>query len=255
MTLIATKVSRFGIVQASDSNLTAGNQPAGAGKKVFDLPFGRGALAVAGTYSVGSVEMDRWMSACISTYSAGSNSSLGAFAEHLRERLNRELTHDEREDFTMVQIGGYVEQGDGSAHPAMFFVTNVEGLNDDGSYREPAMDDCKLSEDFWDRDYKVAGTKVAVATGGWQSYFNGFPEGRIAYTALVSALNEFFAFARSVTSWRFRTPQSLEEVGALTELEFRAMDVMFQVSDYPARYIGGAPQVHLIAPPSNVVEL
>ena len=30
MTLIATHISKFGIVQSSDSNLTAGNLPAGA---------------------------------------------------------------------------------------------------------------------------------------------------------------------------------------------------------------------------------
>lgn len=39
------------------------------------------------------------------------------------------------------------------------------------------------------------------------------------------------------------------------DLEFRAMDVLFRSSDYPAPYIGGLPQIHLIAPPANTVRL
>jgi hypothetical protein len=198
--------------------------------------------------------MDEWMSATIDAYAMGSQPSLQGFAEHLRAILNSALTDEEREDLTLIHIAGYVDDA-GTSHPMLLFVTNVEGINDDGSYIWPGMRECRLSEDFWNRDYLDADTKLALASGGWQSYFNGFPEGRIAYTGLVSALNAFFNLARSVTTWRFRAPQSLEELGAVTELEFRAMDVMFRVSDYPAPYIGGEPQVHLIPPPPNVVAL
>src|SRR5260370_20344144 len=96
MTLIATHISKYGIVQASDSNLTAGLRLAGPGKKVFDLSFGRGALAVAGSYSVSGREMDAWMSDCIQDYGRGANPTLPGFAEHLRARLSSELTDDER---------------------------------------------------------------------------------------------------------------------------------------------------------------
>jgi len=253
MTLIATHISKFGIVQASDSNLTAGTQTAGPGKKVFDLPFAVGALAVAGTYSVGGREMDAWMSDCIDAYGKGPNPNLPAFAEHLRARLSTELTGDERDELTLVHISGYVDGLEG-AHPVLLFVNNIRGLNADGTYIGPGTKECQLTEDFWARDYPTNNnTRLAMATGGWHSYFNGFPEGRIAYLVLTRRLGAFFAETRSVPGWKFRVPKSLEELGAVIELELRTMDVLFRISDYPAPYIGGEPQVRLISPPANAL--
>jgi len=196
MTLIATHISKYGIVQASDSNLTAGGKVKSPGKKVFDLPFGVGALAVAGSYRVGGREMDAWMSECIDAY----------------------------------------------------------GMNADGSYIGPGKRECELSDDFWARDYpQQRETQVAMAIGGWHSYFNGFPEGRIAYLGLTRAFNAFFRQMWSVPGWMFRPPASLEEMGAFAEVELRAMDALSRSSDYPARYIGGEPQVRVIASPPNTV--
>lgn len=253
MTLIATHISKFGIVQSSDSNLTAGPGPAVPGKKVFDLPFGAGALAVAGSYSVNTQDMDVWMSECIDAYGKGASPTLPAFAEHLRARLSSELTDKERKHLTLIHIAGYVDEGAG-AHPVLLFVRNVRGMNSDGTYIGPGTKQCELSEDFWARDYpQNNGTRLALAVGGWQSYFNGFPQGRIAYLGLSRRLSHFFSEVRSVPGWKFRAPQSLAEVGAIAELELRVVDVMFRISDYAAPYIGGAPQVQLIAPPSNAI--
>lgn len=54
MTLIVTVVSDYGLIQASDSNITRedASEPV-AGRKVFRLGFVEGALALAGTYRVG----------------------------------------------------------------------------------------------------------------------------------------------------------------------------------------------------------
>ncbi len=51
MTLIATMISRYGIIQASDSNLTSPSGAVTTGKKVFRLGFANGALSVAGAYA------------------------------------------------------------------------------------------------------------------------------------------------------------------------------------------------------------
>jgi hypothetical protein len=51
VTLIATVISKYGIIQASDSNLTdTEGRAAGAGQKLFDLPFAPAALTIAGSY-------------------------------------------------------------------------------------------------------------------------------------------------------------------------------------------------------------
>jgi hypothetical protein len=253
MTLIATHISKYGIVQASDSNLTAGVRLTGPGKKVFDLSFGHGALAVAGSYSVNGREMDAWMADCIHDYGRGLNPTLPGFAEHLRARLSSELTDDERRALTLIHIGGYVDEPTG-AHPVLLFVRNVRGINPDGSYIGPGAQECEVSEDFWARDYRVNdSTKLALASGGWQSYFNGFPEGRMAYLGLTRSFNTFFRQVWSMKDWKFRPPASLQEIGAFVELELRAMDAMFRSSDYPAPYIGGEPQVRLIPAPANAI--
>ena len=253
MTLIATHISKYGIVQSSDSNLTAANRPAGAGKKVFDLPFGAGALAVAGSYSVSGTDMDEWMSGCIDAYGRTRTPTLHGFAEHLRVRLTAELTDGERQQLTLIHIAGYAEDP-ACTHPVLLFVRNVKGINPDGSYMWPATEECLLSEDFWARDFvEQKETRYAMSSGGWHSYFNGFPEGRIAYLFLTQALNSFFRQLWSVPGWKFRRPASLDELGSFAELELRAMDAMFKNSDYPAPYIGGEPQIQLIAPPRNAV--
>ncbi len=133
MTLIATHISKFGIVQCSDSNLTAGGKPAGVGKKVFDLPFGLGALSVAGSYTVSGRDMDAWMADCIDAYGKGPRPTLPGFAEDLRGRLSSELTDEEAEDLTLIHIGGYVDAND-RAHPVLIFVNNIVGLKSDGAY-------------------------------------------------------------------------------------------------------------------------
>jgi hypothetical protein len=62
MTLINTIVSKYGLIQASDSNLTrSGSATPETGSKVFHLGFTQAALALAGTYEVGSQRMDTWM--------------------------------------------------------------------------------------------------------------------------------------------------------------------------------------------------
>jgi hypothetical protein len=255
VTLIATHISKYGVVQASDSNLTADGQLAGPGKKVFDLPFGRGALAVAGSYSVSGRDMDAWMSDCIDAYGRRANPTLLGFGKHLRARLSAQLTDSERKHLTMVHIGGYVDEP-GGAHPVMLFVRNIRGMHLNGEYIGPGTKQCKVSEDFWARDYPDNHqTRVALASGGWHSYFNGFAEGRIAYLHLTRSLNAFFRQVWSVPGWRFRAPASLEEIGAFVELELRAMDAMFRSSNYPAPYIGGEPQVQLIPPPANAIAL
>jgi hypothetical protein len=253
VTLIATHISKYGIVQMSDSNLTAGGKLAGPGRKVFDLPFSHAALAVAGSYSVGGRDMDAWMDECIADYGNGEEPTLTGFAEHLRMRLSRELTESERARLTLIHIGGYVDDP-ACTHPVLLFVRNIKGMHPDGRYIGPGTRECSLSEDFWARDFvDNATTRMGMATGGWQSYFNGFPEGRIAYLGLTRAFNDFFRQLWAVPGWMFRAPTSLEEVGAFAELELRAMDALFRASNYPAPYIGGEPQVRLIPPPRNSV--
>jgi hypothetical protein len=64
MTLMLTHINKDGIIHASDSNLTANDgTEAGQAQKTFPIGFLKSGFALAGSYSVGGVHRDKWMTA------------------------------------------------------------------------------------------------------------------------------------------------------------------------------------------------
>src|SRR5207249_9642807 len=110
MTLIATAISNVGLVMASDSNLTSGTREyAGEGQKVFPVDGVGGALAVAGTYSIGGKPMNEWMRALINAYGVTATPTLSGFAHYLADHLSGEITTTEHRRGTLIHIAAYVE--------------------------------------------------------------------------------------------------------------------------------------------------
>jgi len=255
MTLICTVISNVGIVQSSDSNLTSGTTAAGVGKKVFNLGFSDGALALAGSFSVGGQSMDVWMPECISTYGVTAAPTVRGFSEYLGERLSSEMNDSEKRGGSLIHVAGYVRDRDG-AHPEMCFVRNVERIDEHTGDYMGFSDQFQVSEDFWRRDYLTPTTQAAIRDGGYQRYFNGFPPGRITFLGLSQM---FQVFLHQVWSgqpeWKFRPPRSLEELASFVALEIRAVCTMFGSSDYPAPYIGGDVQIETVSPPPGAVVL
>lgn len=254
MTLITTAISSYGIVHASDSNLTSGAGVAGTGQKVFRLGFADAALALAGAYSVGGQSMEDWMPATIAEYAATDRPRLREFAYYLGCRLSEEMNDEERQGGSLMHIAGYVEQ-DGAAHPEFFFVRNIEGIHPRTGAYVGRTKQFQVTEDFWTRDYLKHETRQALAEGGHQRYFNGTPDGRIVYLALSSWLRGFFGQVWANQDWRFRPPRSLDELASFVGLEIRAICTMFVSSDYSAPYIGGEVQIEKFEPPPNAVAL
>src|SRR5271157_3825469 len=134
MTLIATQVSQYGIVLATDSNLTdSAYRFARQSRKNFELPHQRGGLSVAGCWSVDGVPMDEWMPRFIARPETFAGGSLAAFAGHLRMALESEMLPAEKRLGSMIHIAGYAREGDGF-HPEFYFVRNFEKSEDDGRY-------------------------------------------------------------------------------------------------------------------------
>jgi hypothetical protein len=247
MTLILTHMSKYGIVQASDSNLSSQDAVAGTGDKVFQLAFGPGALAVAGSYGVGDEPMDVWMPEALLRYTTSSASpTLGGLAEDLRQRLEQEMTADQKKSSgSLIHIAGYTDEPE--PHPEMYFVRNIKHIEPSGAYSgfEETFD---VSEDFWTRDYPRYRSGML--------YINGYPEGRIGYLGFGRALDAFLQQVwNQHPEWRFRAPRSLDDQAALLELKLRAIATMFLISDHPAPYVGGAPQSIKIAPPAGAIQI
>ncbi len=165
MSLILTSISHLGIVHAADSNLTDElDQPAGEGQKVFELPYLRGGLSVAGCYSVGGVAMDAWMAEAILDYEHQDNPTLRGFSDSLRGKLEKEMTPDEKCSGSIVHVAGLVVDADGE-HPEFYLVSNVTGIDPTTGAYLGTGESFGMSEDFWSRDFSTASARSEFASG------------------------------------------------------------------------------------------
>lgn len=255
MTLINTIVSNYGLIQASDSNITRSDsaEPT-SGPKVFQLGFINAALALAGTYRVGSQRMDTWMPSCISDYATSPQPTLEGFAHYLKDRLDRELNDRQKADATLIHVVGYVSE-EGGTHPEFYFVRNAGTINDRTGAYEEIRDTFQVTEDFWTRDHNQPDVRDAFDAGGYQTYFNGTPDGRIAFVQFGQIFGAFLQRVWSQPNWKFRAPQSLDELASLVKLQIRTVGTLYEISDYRAPFIGGEPQIERITPPDDAVTL
>ncbi len=151
MTLIITHINRYGIVHASDSNLTgADDRDAGTGQKTFPITFLNAGLTVAGNYSVAHVSMDTWMNNFIKRQQGIANLTLEQFSRTLRDELQTNMLPDEKLGGSIIHIAGYVEQN-GRTHPEFWFVRNVHGINQQTGEYENIDETFDITEDFWTR--------------------------------------------------------------------------------------------------------
>jgi hypothetical protein len=254
MTLITTIVSNYGLIQASDSHVT--NYTTGTTKndpKVFPLGFADGALALSGTYRAGNERMDTWMPTRIAEYGASGSTSIEGFAHYLQARLDAELTATQASDATLIHIVGY-ERAD-TIHPVMYFVRNAWSINATTGAYEDIRHTFQVSEDYWGRDYGDDLAQIGPDPTRYRMYFNGTPDGRIAFFQFGQLFRGFLAAVFAQPNWRFRPPRSLDELAAMVELQIRTVATLYVMSDYPAAYVGGEPQVHKIPPPVGAVVL
>lgn len=247
MSIIITYLSSFGIIHASDSNLTAFDEAAGPGKKTFEVPHLKAGLTIAGSYAVGDKPMNTWMSEFINKESEIKNQTLAEFSEKLRGQLESDMTVEQKmNNGCLIHIAGYVKSEE-LVHPEFFFVRNIRGIDQTtGKYTDPS-ESFFISEDFWKRDayeHKEGATRL---------YVNGFPSGRATFIALHSHLDNFFYELWSQSSWEFRAPKTLKEEELFVDLRLRIINTLFGVSDYKAPYIGGSPQIFSISAPQNTI--
>lgn len=251
MTLILTHISRHGVVMASDSNLTSDDMSTSEGQKTFRIPHLNAALCVAGIYSVDGISMDKWMPTYIAS-SAETCSMLEEFSKELGNSLQLLMTEEERKAGTMIQIGGYHENGSKS-HPEMWFVRNIRTINMESGEYEGIGIDFVVSEDFWRRDCRDQQLMEQLSIDPvHQVYVNGFASGRISFVLFHKILNRFFIELWKNEMWNFRPPNSLKEVVEVIKMQLGLIGLLFRMSNYPATFIGGDIQIEMIPAPSNV---
>ena len=165
--------------------------------------------------------MDTWMPSCIEEYASTDSPTQEGFANHLKERLNKDLTGSQRTFATIIQIVGYVSDDDG-VHPALHVVRNDSSINPSTGAYEGIRPTFEVSEDFWKRDYPADKTAGRLGPGWYRSYFNGTPEGRIAFRHFGELFTDFLRDVWRQPNWKFRPPQSLDELASIVELGISA---------------------------------
>lgn len=256
MTLIITHINRFGIIHASDSNLTSSDQDTSEVTKTYEIGFLKAGLTTAGSYRVNNIPMPEWMTDFIDKESKIIGLTLKDFCYNLRNELQRLMQKEEKECGSMIHITGYVEE-EGLFHPEFWFISNVHGIDPKtGEYRN-IDENFAISEDFWKRDYLNNNLKETFQDPNYYSkqiYVNGFPPGRIGFNIIQTQLDRFFLYFWNVRDWKFRPPKTLEETKLYVEIYMQVINSLFIMSDYNARYIGGKTQTLLIPQPENIVD-
>jgi hypothetical protein len=253
VTLIVTQLSKFGIIHASDSNLTAGGNRAGESQKTFPVTYLNAGLTVAGAFSVAGTPMAAWMANFISAMDPqGGDLSLRGFADVLAARLELDMSAAEKQRGSLIHIAGYVESL-GVHHPEFYFVRNVGGIDPDTGEYVGIGNRFGAEEQFWTRDCPKSHLLEAFENGTYQLYVNGFACGRMGYVCIQCHMNEFFINVWRQPGWKFRPPHSLAEAVVFVKLYMHIINALFEVSDYPAPFIGGSPQIYEIARPPTAV--
>jgi hypothetical protein len=141
--------------------------------------------------------MDTWMPACIAGFGVSPSSSIEGFARHLKTRLDSELSADQASQPTLIHIVGY-ERTD-TVHPVMYFVRNAGSINVQTGAYEHITPTFEVTEDFWGRDHGEDLARHGPDPTRYRMYFNGTPDGRIAFNQFREIFQWFLAAVCSLT--------------------------------------------------------
>lgn len=253
MTLIASYITQFGIIQASDSNLTSDIGNTGYGQKIFPIPHLNASMAYSGVYSINGTALDIWINDFIagSYYSAN---TIEEFTKQLSKRLNSEIREYEVSEVSIMHIAGFQKQ-DYISFVEHWHISN-SNLLDNGMYDDPE-DSFHYSNDFnsfKNEDDRALLRKFDTNSLVHKYYINGFPPGRISSVVIKQKLDQSLNIIWSNPDWKFKKPENIFEFSNLVKLYFDFVIRLFPMSNYNAMYIGGDIQTHLIPAPQNLLK-
>lgn len=251
MTLIASQLNKFGIVQASDSNLTNNTGNVGFGQKIFPISHLNASLSYSGTYFIDGRQVDEWMNEFI-TGSFHTADSIEEFTNQLAGRMTSEMREHEIETVSIVHVGGY-QKVDHESHLEHWHISNST-LQPDGNYSRPSAK-FVISNDFNSRtrkEHRDFLIQMDVNSFNHTLYINGFPEGRMSYMHMKTQMDVVLNDIWNKEGWGFRPPENLFESSSLLKLYFNFILELFKLSNHNALFIGGEIQTNLIPAPQDL---
>jgi hypothetical protein len=246
MSLIVTHISALGVLQIADSALTVPGPPAqdaGDANKIFDVPALQAAISVAGSYSVGSVPLDVWLS----NFIAKSNSNtLGAFATELASALTNQVFASQSH---LVHLAGFGATPMPGAPPEFWLIGNFDGIDEASGEYVGRNAVYGQTEDFLNRDLKaIGGWEMFCATKAEFAYVNGLKHGRVAFNTAFVQLDSLDRTLINDSDSKLRLPGTIEEMRDRVVKRFELVSDIYSRNLFGARVIGGP--TNFIAVPS-----
>jgi len=242
MSIIVTQINKHGIVFGSDSNITGIHEVDKEDQKIFEIPSLNAAMCIAGTYTVKGEMMDIWLPNFIKE-NHEKYKSLREFVELLSKQFEQDMTVSEKALLSISHIAGYVDN-----HPEMWCLSNTT-LLDNGKY-SLGQSSFHFSEDLWGRDWNKNNLALLFESDGlnYQIYINSLTQGRVAFNTARKYLDLYFS-SMFLSEFKFRYPRNLEEHSLLVRVYIDIIEVMYKISDYEPKEIGGKTQVFFIRKP------
>lgn len=251
MSIIATFINSYGIVFASDSNLSNDRGNAGFGQKLFPIPNFNACIAYTGAYSINNQELDQVLNEFV-IGACHVYSSIYEIVEALTSLLNTTMNEIEFDIQTIIHVAGYQNQGD-VCSVEHWHISNT-GLNDDGTY-QPTRGEFIFHNDFDSYNnphHRNLIIQMENRSQIYQFFINGYPPGRISIRIIMESINESIQRILSNANWNFRAPRNLFEFASQIKLSFYVVCELFKMSDYNALYVGGEIQTYLLPKPQNL---
>ena len=251
MSIIATFITKYGLVVASDSNLTQDTGNAGFGQKIFPIPHLNACVAYSGSYSIHNKDVD----IVIVDFINGSyfiQKTIAEFTSEFCKYLNSEMVKYELEIPTIIHVTGY-PTNDNLSSIQHWHISNT-GLKEDGSY-EKSKEVFLFHKDFdsfENQEQKSLLSEFEKDPFHYFMYINGYPPGRISIRIVMNSLMSAMKEIINNTEWNFRNPKKLFELSNLIKMSFHVVIEMFKMSNHNALYVGGEIQTFLLPNPQNL---
>jgi len=250
MTLIASYINKYGIVLASDSNLTSREGNSGFGQKVFPIPYLNAGLTYSGLYRIKEEDIDDWMNNFIKEVKYTSK-SIEEFVNNLTTQLSMDFSEDQN-DKAILHICGYA-QHDYKSYLEHWHISNVNLVKNTGGYIPKGR--FEFINDFNSKtrpDQREALQNFDANAAYHQFYINGFPPARISLKAIKQSLEDLLPKIASQKNWSFRQPKNIFETANYLKMYFSLIGELFKMSDYEAMFVGGETQTYLIPAPNDL---
>ena len=253
MALIASYITKFGIIQVSDFNQVIDGDNARDGQKIFPIPHLNASLVFSGSYSINGVAIGTWMNNLIE-WSQSYLTTMDELSFHLYDKMNKEMLEDEKKAITEVYIAGY-QRTENRSYPEHWYITNARRNGDD--YYSP-LGYFHDHNNFHPGEVEYHRTllrKMDADPMKYQFFINGFPRGKIGNDRAMPVkdkTDEILKYMLKREDLKFSRPGNLSEFSNIAGLYFSFITELLKMDDGMEKYTGREIHIHEIPAPSDI---